>query len=176
MPRLYGRAPAGERIVGSVPQNYGQHVTMLGTLGVQGLHAVMTVDGATDADVFRTYLKQVLGPTLSYAHPGRSGRDGPFGSAQSRWRPAGHRQTRSPFALFATVLARPVAHRILLVEGQNSPAQGSGAHARSARCGDCRSHDHCQPHGCPGLVQALRLSLTVMCKPLYGAERGITYY
>jgi transposase len=65
MTRLYGRAPAGERAVGSVPQNYGPNVTMLGALGIQGLQAVMTVDGATDADVFRTYVKQVLGPTLS---------------------------------------------------------------------------------------------------------------
>ena len=63
--RLYGRAPAGERVIGSVPQNDGQHVTMRGTLGIQGLHAVMTVDGATDADVCRTYGKQGLGPTLT---------------------------------------------------------------------------------------------------------------
>jgi transposase len=62
--RLYGRAPQGERVVGSVPQNYGQNVTILGALGSQGLQAVMTVDGATDADVFRTYVKHVLGPTL----------------------------------------------------------------------------------------------------------------
>jgi transposase len=34
-------------------------------LGRHGLQAVMTVDGATDADVFRTYVKQVLGPTLA---------------------------------------------------------------------------------------------------------------
>ena len=65
MTRLYGRAPAGERVVGAVPQNYGQNVTMLGALSVHGLHAVMTVEGATDADVFRTYVKQVLGPTLT---------------------------------------------------------------------------------------------------------------
>jgi transposase len=63
MTRLYGRAPVGERVIGSMPQNYGQNVTMLGTLGIQGLHAVMTVDGATDSDVFRTYVKKVLGPT-----------------------------------------------------------------------------------------------------------------
>jgi transposase len=63
--RLYGRAPAGERVVGSVPQNDGPNVTMLGALGLQGLHAVMTVDGATDADVFRTSVKRVLGPTLT---------------------------------------------------------------------------------------------------------------
>ena len=40
------------------------NVTMLGTLGIQGLQAVMTVEGATEADVFRTYVKRVLGPTL----------------------------------------------------------------------------------------------------------------
>jgi uncharacterized membrane protein (UPF0127 family) len=48
MIRVYGRAPTGERVIGSVPQNYGQNATMPGALGVQVLHAVMTVDGATD--------------------------------------------------------------------------------------------------------------------------------
>jgi transposase len=65
MTRLYGRAPQGERVVGPVPQNYGQNVTVLAALGEHGLHAVMTVDGATDAEVFRAYVKHVLGPTLS---------------------------------------------------------------------------------------------------------------
>jgi transposase len=65
MTRRYGRAPTGQRVLGSIPQNYGPNVTMLGALGVHGLHAVMTVDGATDADVFRTYVRQVLGPTLT---------------------------------------------------------------------------------------------------------------
>lgn len=64
MTRLYGRAPPGERVVGSVPQNYGPNVTMLGALGTQGLQAVMIIDGATDTEVFRAYVKQVLGPTL----------------------------------------------------------------------------------------------------------------
>jgi transposase len=65
MTRLYGRAPRGERVVGSVPQNYGQNVTVLAALGPQGLHAMMTVEGATDAEVFRAYVKHVLGPTLA---------------------------------------------------------------------------------------------------------------
>ncbi len=62
--RLYGRAPRGERALGSAPQNYGQNVTILGALSCTGLEAVMTVDGATDADVFRAYVREVLGPTL----------------------------------------------------------------------------------------------------------------
>lgn len=64
MTRLYGRAPRGERVLGSAPQNYGQNVTMLGALSSIGLEAVMTVEGATDADVFRAYVREVLCPTL----------------------------------------------------------------------------------------------------------------
>ena len=64
MTRLYGRAPRGERVIGAVPQNYGANVTMLAALGSQGVEAVMTIDGATDAEVFRIYIEQVLRPTL----------------------------------------------------------------------------------------------------------------
>jgi transposase len=67
MTRLYGRAPRGERVIGAVPQNYGAHVTMLASLGSQGIEAMMTIEGATDADLFRVYIEQVLRPTL---HPG----------------------------------------------------------------------------------------------------------
>ena len=53
MTRLFGRAPRGERVVDTVPQNSGPNVTMIGALSLQGLDAVMTVDGATDGDVFQ---------------------------------------------------------------------------------------------------------------------------
>jgi len=62
--RRYGRAPKGLRVAGAVPQNYGQHVTLLGAMSLAGVGAVMTVEGATDAEVFRAYVKHVLGPTL----------------------------------------------------------------------------------------------------------------
>jgi transposase len=64
MTRRYGRAPQGERVMGAIPQNYGANVTMLAALGIDGVEAVMTLDGATDAEVFRAYIEQVLGPTL----------------------------------------------------------------------------------------------------------------
>lgn len=64
MTRLYGWAPKGERVVDAVPENYGCNVTILGALSCRGLDAVMTVDGATDAIVFRTFVKRVLVPTL----------------------------------------------------------------------------------------------------------------
>jgi transposase len=62
--RLSGRAPTGERVVGSGPQTDGPHVPVLGALDVHGLHAGMTVDGATDPDVVRTSVKPGLGPPL----------------------------------------------------------------------------------------------------------------
>ena len=53
MTHLYGRALPGERVIGTMPQNYGQHVTLLGAVGVQGIPAVMTVAGSTATEVFR---------------------------------------------------------------------------------------------------------------------------
>jgi transposase len=65
MTRRYGRAPRGQRVADAVPKNFGRNVTILGALSCYGLDAVMTVDGATDAAVFRAYVEYVLVPTLS---------------------------------------------------------------------------------------------------------------
>lgn len=62
--RLFGRAPRGQRVFDRVPHNYGANVTMIGALSLQGLDAVMTIEGATNGEVFRAYVEQVLAPTL----------------------------------------------------------------------------------------------------------------
>jgi transposase len=64
MTRRYGRAAKGQRVLDAVPKNFGRNVTILGALSCHGLDAVMTVDGATDAAVFRAYVEYVLAPTL----------------------------------------------------------------------------------------------------------------
>lgn len=64
MTRLYGRAARGERVVETVPQNYGENITMLASLSLSGIEAPMTINGAVDAIVFKVYLEQVLSPTL----------------------------------------------------------------------------------------------------------------
>jgi len=61
--RLDGRAPARARVAGRVPQHDGPHVTRPGALDLQGRQAVMTSEGATDADVCRTSVTHKLGPT-----------------------------------------------------------------------------------------------------------------
>lgn len=48
MTRLYGRASRGERVYDSVPQNYGENVTILATLSLSGIEAPMMIEGAVD--------------------------------------------------------------------------------------------------------------------------------
>ena len=62
--RRYGRAPGGQRVGQGVPLRVGTPVTLVGALTVNGLEAVMSLDGALNAASFAVYLKQVLGPTL----------------------------------------------------------------------------------------------------------------
>jgi transposase len=62
--RFYGRAEPGERVREGVPQNYGENITMLAALGINGVSAPMIIEGAVDSLVFLTYVKRVLVPTL----------------------------------------------------------------------------------------------------------------
>jgi transposase len=64
MTRLRGRAPRGERVHAAVPQGRWQTTTMISSIRVDGTTACMALDGPTDAEVFRAYVKEVLLPTL----------------------------------------------------------------------------------------------------------------
>jgi transposase len=62
--RRYGRAPKGERVREAVPQGHWTGLTILGALSTKGVQASMTIEAATDTDVFSTFVQHVLGPTL----------------------------------------------------------------------------------------------------------------
>lgn len=64
MTRRYGRAPRGERAADSAPRNYGAHTSVIGAVGLRGLVATLTVEGAVDTLCFDAYLERVLGPRL----------------------------------------------------------------------------------------------------------------
>jgi transposase len=64
MTRLRGRAPRGQRVHGSAPHGHWHVTTLLGALRLDGSIACLAVEGATDAEVFLTYVREVLGPTL----------------------------------------------------------------------------------------------------------------
>ncbi|MGB8769650.1 MAG: transposase [Candidatus Korobacteraceae bacterium] len=48
----------------ATPQGHWKILTILGALSLRGLLAVMTIEEATNGDIFLAYVKQVLGPTL----------------------------------------------------------------------------------------------------------------
>lgn len=54
----------GKRVHDAVPKNFGRNISILGSLPCYGMDAVMTIEGAVDAAVFRAYVGQVLVPTL----------------------------------------------------------------------------------------------------------------
>lgn len=62
--RLRGRAPRGQRVHGSAPHGHWQTTTMIGSLRLEGASACVTLQGATDAEVFQAYIRDGLCPTL----------------------------------------------------------------------------------------------------------------
>jgi transposase len=64
MTRRYGRAPRGERVVDAVPENWGENVTTIGALGLEGVRAAMHFEGALDGAVYEVFITEVLVPEL----------------------------------------------------------------------------------------------------------------
>ena len=62
--RLYGRAPVGERLVAKVPHGHWNTATILSAIRLRGPFAPAVFDGPVNADAFRAYVRQVLGPAL----------------------------------------------------------------------------------------------------------------
>jgi transposase len=64
MARTRGRAPKGERVVAKVPGGHWHIVTMISAVRTSGPFAAASIVGATDSDVFRAYVREVLVPQL----------------------------------------------------------------------------------------------------------------
>jgi transposase len=64
MTRLRGRAPRGERVHASAPAGHWQTTTMISSIRLDGSTACLAIEGATDTEVFRAYVRAVLCPTL----------------------------------------------------------------------------------------------------------------
>jgi transposase len=62
--RLRGRSPIGQRLVAKVPCGHWKTSTMISAVGLRGAFAPAVFDGATDREVFRAYVQQVLAPQL----------------------------------------------------------------------------------------------------------------
>jgi transposase len=65
MTRLYARRPDGRRIHEATPGGHWKIMTILAAMGRRGITAAMTIEEATDGDIFLAYVEQVLCPTLA---------------------------------------------------------------------------------------------------------------
>ncbi len=64
MTRTHARAPIGERVKVIEPFKHGRNISVLSALGVQGVCAPMTIEGAVNSEVFEQYVKHLLVPCL----------------------------------------------------------------------------------------------------------------
>ena len=61
---LYGWAKKGERAYCSVPRNRGKNTTLLSSMSMEGMGPSLAVEGATNREIFKTYVGRVLAPML----------------------------------------------------------------------------------------------------------------
>jgi transposase len=64
MTRLRARSAGGGRIGEGTPAGRWKILTILGAMSVRGILATMTIEEATDSDIFEAFIEQVLCPAL----------------------------------------------------------------------------------------------------------------
>ena len=68
MTRTHARAPLGERGKVTEPFHHGPHLSVISALGVHGVCAPLTIEGAVTAEVFELYVRPLLVPCLRPGH------------------------------------------------------------------------------------------------------------
>jgi transposase len=64
MQRTHGRAPPGERVVSKVPHGHWKVISTIAAMTVGGIEASASFDGATDTELFVTFVREALLPML----------------------------------------------------------------------------------------------------------------
>ncbi len=64
MTRLRARCVGGGRIQEATPGGHWKIMTILGAMSLKGMVAAMTIEEATDGDIFLAFIQQVLSPAL----------------------------------------------------------------------------------------------------------------
>lgn len=64
MTRLFARGPRGKMVIGKIPSQKGTNITIIGALNYKGVEHSMTIEGATNTEVFDAYVEHFLLPEL----------------------------------------------------------------------------------------------------------------
>ena len=152
--RLNGRAPRGERVIGSVPLGAWETITFVAALRHNKMTAPMVVEGAMTGEMFLAYVEQCLVPMLKrndivvmdncrvHLGPRHSG---------------GDRESAGDTSLLAEILARPQPDRDALQQIQGVPPQGCGANCSGPQSSNSLVHPTAQSARMCQLFQACRL-------------------
>jgi transposase len=68
MTRTHARAPLGERVNVTEPFHPGSNISVISAMGVHGVCAPMTIEGAVDSQIFELYVEHLLVPCLRPGH------------------------------------------------------------------------------------------------------------
>lgn len=60
MARAYGRAVSSKRVVGYVPKNWGESVTLIAGIRATGVVAPMMLDGSMTGEILEAYVEQFV--------------------------------------------------------------------------------------------------------------------
>lgn len=64
MYRRYSRSLRGTRADGSAPVNYGDNISLIGAIRLDGITTAMTLAGAVDGEAFMAFTEHMLAPAL----------------------------------------------------------------------------------------------------------------
>jgi transposase len=62
--RLRGRCPRQQRLIAPVPHGHWKTITMLAAITIEGVLAAVSIDAATDSEIFTSFIEDVLVPAL----------------------------------------------------------------------------------------------------------------
>src|SRR5207248_1108233 len=65
MQRTHGRAPPGERVVAKVPHGHWKILSTIAAMSAAGIIVSASFDGATDTELFVTFIRECLVPVLA---------------------------------------------------------------------------------------------------------------
>lgn len=68
MTRTHARAPIGERAQVTEPFHHGGNISVISAMGLGGVCAPLTIEGAVNSEVFALYVEHLLVPCLRPGH------------------------------------------------------------------------------------------------------------
>jgi hypothetical protein len=132
MTREYARGPSGDRVVGVVPRSRGTILTVFGTIGLDGVRAMMAYEGGTSAEAFLRFAPDALAPSLRRGDVVVMDNLGAHRAVGSR--PRSKTSARVPATLSTSPFAAAWTSSVPTMPERGSPTAGTRLTRSDQRC------------------------------------------